>query len=580
MLKTTVLPKVTVSSDEVTRQRTEITLMSYDKNVHQIKIPTDLTASEVNRVLVIFTFPFDESVIQLNGAWVDGHIQFTLPEVLRTQRGDFYIEVNIDLIDSQITFARYRAKVVKSDIDANADHVATFYFELFEDFVTEIADDAKQAKDAIDLQTTGVESHANTSKQSMDSGVNSVHDYGVSAKTTIDAKVNQVEQAKTDALTAIDSDVASVDTYAIDAKSNVDGLVSNATSAIDTKVANVELTKNQALSDIADKQQDVTDTTSQFKSDLSDTQTTIDNQVILANDALNQLDVSLTGLNNKMSLADTTADNVIADATAKGQQVTDAYNTFDNVIASKTASVNQTHDDFIGSVGSLKTLLQYMYNPNYSKVYDRCYRPVTVQTPAQNLTLDSGQNWEMLKYDTDNPVVYYNNNGTLTFNGGATADVTKQSGWLVSGFQTVFPFFNITIRPLSPYHWMRRYYIKFLDKDNWVAINRTNDGIGLLVLVCIAGTVTQVATLASNAANAYPAGIDKESVIDLSCSVIKTHALLSPSSAMLVVFFMGSEVIRYNFTAEQWAVLGVPTKVGFGSRSATEILKFEAGVTI
>lgn len=113
MLKTTVLPKVTVSSDEVTRQRTEITLMSYDKNVHQIKIPTDLTEGEINRVIVIFTFPFDKSVIQLNGAWVDGHIQFTLPNDLRGWRGNVYIEIDIDL-----TGDRQRAN---KDRDGRAD---------------------------------------------------------------------------------------------------------------------------------------------------------------------------------------------------------------------------------------------------------------------------------------------------------------------------------------------------------------------------------------------------------------------------------------------------------------------------
>lgn len=333
MLKTTVLPKVTVSSDEVTRQRTEITLMSYDKNVHQIKIPTDLTEGEINRVLVIFTYPFDESVTQLNGAWVDGHIQFTLPEILRTRRGDFYIEVNIDLIDSQITFARYRAKVVKSDIDANANHVASVYFELFEDFVNELADNAQQAKDVIDAQTTGVEGHANTSKQSMDSDVNSVHDYSVSAKATIDVKVDSVELAKTDALTAIDSDVASVDTYAIGAKSNVDGLVSNATTAIDAKVANVELAKNQALSDIADKQQDVTDTTVQFKADLSDTQTTIDNQVTQAQDSLQEVSDTLTAVNDKVSTVNDTADTFMSDVVDKSQLVDDKYQQFDDNVA-------------------------------------------------------------------------------------------------------------------------------------------------------------------------------------------------------------------------------------------------------
>lgn len=277
MIKEKELPKAVVSNKLITHKATDLTIMSYDKNVHKLIIPTDLTQAEISDIIVLITFRYHDNVLQISGELVEDKIEIILPNEIRSLSGEFYIEIDINLTDNrQITFARYRANVVKSDIDSvDLEDAQEFYFELFDDFVQKVSDKSDFAVAEIDAHKQAVSDKADT------------------AIAEIVDTSNSVTTAKQSALTNI----------------------------------------TQATSD-------VTDASTQFIADLADTQSTIDAQVTQAQDSLQEVSDTLTAVNDKVATVNDTSDGFMADVADKSQLVDDKYQQFDDNVAQANGNLD------------------------------------------------------------------------------------------------------------------------------------------------------------------------------------------------------------------------------------------------
>lgn len=307
MLKTTVLPPVEITSKNVSRTRTEITVMSYDKRVHQIKVPTSLTSDEVESILVLFTFPRLDNVIQINASIVDGHVQFELPDSLRGVNGEFYIEIDINLTDNrQITFARYRATAIRSDIDSVdlIEDATTFYFELFENFVQQVKDQSQQA-------VVEITDEANSAILDINAQVTNVDHAKTQALTTIVDDTDEVRQANANALQSITTD-----------KQAVAVAKDNALIAITTDAQSVSDKAMPAQQDIAQAVSDVTDSAQQALGSI-----TADVEIVTDLVMAKQMEIE--------------------DATAN---IVDSVAEFDGLVTDKTDLVNQRYGEFGASV--------------------------------------------------------------------------------------------------------------------------------------------------------------------------------------------------------------------------------------
>lgn len=278
MIKEKELPKAVVNNKLITHKATDLTIMSYDKNVHKLIIPTDLTQDQINDIIVLITFRYHENIIQISGELVEDKIEIILPNEIQSLSGEFYIEIDINLTDNrQITFARYSAKVVKSDIDSvDLDDAQEFYFELFDDFVQKVADKSEVVVAEIDAHKQSVSDKADT---------------------------------------AI-------------------AVITDASDSVTTA-------KQSALTSIAQVTSDVTDASTQFITDLADTQSTIDAQVTQAQDSLQEVSDTLTAVNDKVTTVNDTADSFMADVADKSQLVDDKYNAFDTSVTTANQTIDE-----------------------------------------------------------------------------------------------------------------------------------------------------------------------------------------------------------------------------------------------
>lgn len=277
MIKEKELQKAVVSNKLITHKATDLTIMSYDKNVHKLIIPTDLTQAEISDIIVLITFRYHKNIIQISGELVEDKIEIILPNEIRSLSGEFYIEIDINLTDNrQITFARYRANVVKSDIDSvDLEDAQEFYFELFDDFVQKVTDKSEVAVAGIDA-----------------------HEQAVSDKA--------------------DTAIAEI---------------------VDT-TDSVTTAKQSALTSITQATSDVTDASTQFIADLADTQSTIDAQVTQAQDSLQEVSDTLTAVNDKAATVNDTADAFTADVADKSQLVEDKYQQFDDNVTEANCNLD------------------------------------------------------------------------------------------------------------------------------------------------------------------------------------------------------------------------------------------------
>lgn len=196
MIKEKELPKAVVNNKLITHKATDLTIMSYDKNVHKLIIPTDLTQDQISDIIVLITFRYHENIIQISGELVEDKIEIILPNEIRSLSGEFYIEIDINLTDNrQITFARYRANVVKSDIDSvDLDDAQEFYFELFDDFVQKVADKSDIAVAEIDAQVA----QAQDSLQEVSDTLTAVNDKVATVNDTADNFMADVATKQSD----------------------------------------------------------------------------------------------------------------------------------------------------------------------------------------------------------------------------------------------------------------------------------------------------------------------------------------------------------------------------------------------
>lgn len=278
MIKEKELQKAVVSNKLITHKATDLTIMSYDKNVHKLIIPTDLTQAEISDIIVLITFRHHENVLQISGELVEDKIEIILPNEIRSLSGEFYIEIDINLTDNrQITFARYWGKVVKSDIDSvDLDDAQEFYFELFDDFVQKVADKSEVAVTEIDAHKQAVSDKADTAIAVITDASNKVTTAKQSALTSIAQATSDV----TDASTQFTADLA-------DTQSTIDAQVTQAQdtlTAVNDKVATVNDTADGFMADMADKSQLVDDKYQQFDDNVTTAGQTIDDILGLADD--------------------------------------------------------------------------------------------------------------------------------------------------------------------------------------------------------------------------------------------------------------------------------------------------------
>lgn len=270
MIKEKELPKAVVNNKLITHKATGLTIMSYDKNVHKLIIPTDLTQDQINDIIVLITFRYHDNIIQISGELVEDKIEIILPNEIRSLSGEFYIEIDINLTDNrQITFARYRANVVKSDIDSvDLDDAKEFYFELFDDFVQKVADKSEVAVSEIDTHKQSVSDKADT------------------AITVITDASNSVTTAKQSALTSITQATSDFTTDLADTQSTIDAQVTQAQdslqevtdtlTAVNDKVTTVNDATDSFMADVATKQADVTSKYNAFDTSVTQAGQTID----------------------------------------------------------------------------------------------------------------------------------------------------------------------------------------------------------------------------------------------------------------------------------------------------------------
>lgn len=212
-----------------------------------------------------------------------------------------------------------------------------------------------------------------------------------------------------------------------------------------------------------------------------------------------------------------------------------------------------------------------MEHPAVDIVYDSCYRKVAVRSNAENMVLDSGHAWSKLAFRGESPAITHEVDGSLWVS-GQSADIYPLSGWLIEGFVHENPYIEFRVEQSITSNWTRMYYLKYINEGNWIGIRRTT--AGTFIILSVNGVVTEVASYVGYNIRLYPT-----STTTLKAEIREVHISFGTSSRAVVVYESGQEVLKYGITAADWGFLKDPGKVGFGSRTSSNLYGFKAGVS-
>lgn len=146
------------------KQPIQLTLMSFDKSVHELVVPVLNQSGElmdphlIKSVFGVFTFDAVRRPIQINGEVNEDTVSVVIPDIIRGYEGKFGIEVDLQLTDDRtLTLAQFEAQARISEIDAGAQGAQAYYFELFEDHLQQVAARKTAATQAMTDDVAAVE---------------------------------------------------------------------------------------------------------------------------------------------------------------------------------------------------------------------------------------------------------------------------------------------------------------------------------------------------------------------------------------------------------------------------------------
>ncbi|HIY57003.1 MAG TPA: hypothetical protein H9829_02215 [Candidatus Tetragenococcus pullicola] len=156
-VKQLIVPKEIVEASFKGEKAINLTLMTFDKNVHKVIVPvlpqkvTPLMMYDIDKVLVFIWYDNNEKIIQVNGKVENETVTFVLPDELRGFPGPFYMEVDLVLTDDRtLTLSQFRAETRASKADMIDENIIkdakAYYFQLFEDWAGNVGSAKEDAQ--------------------------------------------------------------------------------------------------------------------------------------------------------------------------------------------------------------------------------------------------------------------------------------------------------------------------------------------------------------------------------------------------------------------------------------------------
>ena len=279
---------------------------------------------------------------------------------------------------------------------------------------------------------------------------------------------------------------------------------------------------------------------------------------------LEQNDVSLTS-----QLAQTQQDfDVAVGAITEDSEVILARNEETTLGERLDKSDNRIKDmnDKVDSKANKSMLL----NPKYDLVYDSCVRDVNTPLDAYSVPMESGHYFVNVDEREKDTILTYEPEGVIL------ADIASNNRFspvLIEDFEVDFPSINVRFNNVSLSHVNRSFYIKYLNKQNWIRVNAGTNNI--VITTCIDGVETEIGRQNNPLNNDF--GERYGLVQDVHISYTQAHTLASPSGKVVVVRQNDRETFVAGVPIEVVNLFDKQGKVGFDIQGRTEILNFKAG---
>ena len=292
MIKQTNLDAINITSDAVQRKKIDLTVMSYDKDVHRCTVPIDIDIETIDKVLVLYTFDYNESVIQTIADLSDGKIEFDLPNEIRGYSGPFNIELDINFKNNrQATVARYKAKAQKSDIDSvDLSDQKIYHFEMFDEMVREIETKKTESIFAINGNVDLVVTSKNNA-------IDNINQSSVDVDIIAQQKKNEINETTNQFNSHANEQKGNIDNATTALESDVE-TANNAIANINAKNTQVNTLASDFTADVATKQSDVTSKYNAFDASVTTANQTI-TDILALTDGVQQMGAELNKKANK-----------------------------------------------------------------------------------------------------------------------------------------------------------------------------------------------------------------------------------------------------------------------------------------
>ena len=241
----------------------------------------------------------------------------------------------------------------------------------------------------------------------------------------------------------------------------------------------------------------------------------------------------------------------------------------DNGRDGRIEAVEGVVEDVSGKIDS-KANKYMLLSPKYDLVYDSCVRHVDTPLDAYSVPMESGHYFENVEDRDSDTTLTYEPDGVLLA-GPASRNVF--SPVLIENFNVDFPYFDVRVRNLSITHDARFWFIKYKDKDNWVAIRIHALYQQLTVIASVDAIQTDIAVenigSSTSEHQARP-----ETIYSLKAEIVEVHQNFSESRRTLRVFKNGQRLFTVPIPTN---AVSFPNRIGFSVGGHTEILNFKAG---